>query len=282
MPTAPAAWAAGEFEAGSTIDTLRIETIGHLTAKRGVIRTRFPFHGIGLVLRGSGFHQVDQGPARKLRAPALFRIWPGPLFHYGPDAGATWEERYVCFSGPRVEDWSRWGWLPKLDRPAALLSSDMLAQLHRRLCGAFPPHHEIPIDEAKLELEQMIHAIHRQGVSASAKSDGLANLIRRWMKEPCVEEGALRAAARGLGMSYSGFRQHFARRTGLPPHQFLLRLRIDRASIRLIKTADPVKVVALECGFASPENFHRAFRQMKGVAPGEYRRRMALLTSPSR
>jgi AraC-like DNA-binding protein len=82
-------------------------------------------------------------------------------------------------------------------------------------------------------------------------------------------------------MSYSGFRQHFARRTGLAPHQFLLRLRVDRASLRLARTADPIKAIALDSGFAFVESFNRVFRQLKGVAPGEYRRRIVLLTRRS-
>lgn len=259
------------------MDTLRIATIGHLPAKTDLIRTRFPFDGLGLVLRGSGFYRVDDGPVRLLRAPAVFWIWPGPLFHYGPDEGTSWEERFLCFTGPRVDDWRRWGWLPRSDRPQEAAGPDALAQWHRRISQAFPPFQGLSLDQGKIECEQLVHELHRQAAARSSPRDKLAALIRRWMREP-ARPGGLREAARELGMSYAGFRQHFARRTGLAPHRFLLRLRLDQACLRLAQTDDPVKAIAADGGFAFVESFNRAFRQVKGMAPGEYRRRMTLLT----
>ncbi len=280
MKSLPSAWSGGEPEVGSVMDTLRIETIGHIPAKTDAIRARFPFYGAALVLRGRGFHQIDRGPVRSLEAPAVIWVWPGPHFDYGPDAGTSWEERYLCFNGPRVEDWLRWGWISRLDRPRSLAEPEVIEQMHRRICRAFPPFQDIPLDQAKIEIEQFIHELHRQTASLAPPGDGLAMLIQQWTKEPSGA-GGLRAAARALGMSYSGFRQHFARRTGLAPHQFLLRLRIDRACLRLAQSADPIKAVADESGFSFVESFNRAFRQIKGITPGEYRRRMALLARRS-
>ena len=105
-------------------------------------------------------------------------------------------------------------------------------------------------------------------------------LIQSWIKEP-DSAGNLCAAAHKLGMSSSVFHEHFVRRTGMPPHQFLLRLRIDQASLRLAQTDDPVKAIATDCGFSFVGSFNRAFRVIKGITPGEYRRRMALLARHS-
>ncbi|MCE0483485.1 MAG: AraC family transcriptional regulator [Methylacidiphilales bacterium] len=262
------------------MDTLRVETIGHIPAKTGVIHTRFPFDGFGLVLRGAGFYRVDKGPVRRIQSPAVFFVWPGPLFHYGPEPGSSWEERYLCFSGLRVADWLRWRWLPRLDRFQALKEPEVLDQMHRRICRAFSPFNSLSLDQAKLEIEQLVYELYRQTASHAVKDDRLAVLIQRWSREPLLA-GDLRAAAKKLGMSYSGFRQHFASRTGLAPHQFLLRLRIDQACLRLSQTNDPVKSIAGDSGFAFVESFNRAFRQIKGLTPGEYRRRMRLLSRHS-
>lgn len=280
MPDELPDWVASEPGVGSTIDTLRVETIGHHPAKRNSINTRFPFDGFGLVIKGGGFFSVDNGPMRSLQAPAFFYIWAGPLFHYGPEPGTIWEERFLCFSGPRVADWLRWRWLPRVDRPQTVAEPGTLIQMHQRIARAFAPFNDLSIDQAKLEIEQMIHELHRQANPHSPKEDKLAVLIQRWMKEP-ENAGDLRGTARELGMSYSGFRQHFAQRTGLAPHRFLLRLRIDRVCLRLAQTDEPVKTIALDCGFDVVESFNRVFRQMKGMTPGDYRRRMSLLrTNP--
>lgn len=270
-------WTAAEPELGSAMDTLRVEAIGYLPAKTEPIHAHFPFDGLGIILKGSGFYRVDEGPVRVLRAPAVFFIWPGPRFHYGPDAGSSWAERYLCFTGARVADWLRWGWLARSDRPLEIAEPDALEQMHRHICRAFAPFGEFSFDRSKMEIEQLIHELHRQALRDQSPEDKLSLLIRRWIKDP-TSAGDLPAAARKIGMSYSGFRQHFARRTGLSSHQFLLRLQIDRACLRLAQSGDPVKAVAADCGFAFVESFNRAFRRVKGITPGEYRRRTRLLT----
>ena len=269
-------WTASEPEIGGSLDTLRIESIGYIPVKTDLIQTRFPFDGVGLVLRGCGFIRVDKGPIRRIQAPAVFFIWPGPLFQYGPDSGTTWEERYLTFSGRRVMDWLRWRWLPRSDRPLALKQPESLEQIHRIICSAFPPLNLISLDQAKLELEQLVYEVYRQGTFSTRKDDKLTALIQRWSREPHLAEN-LHATAHRIGMSYSSFRQQFAGRTGLPPHQFLLRLRIDQACLRLAQTDDSVKAIACDCGFTFVESFNRAFRQVKNVTPIEFRRRMRLL-----
>lgn len=280
MPSPLTAWAASEPEVGSTIDSLRIETIGHIPNKTDWIHTRFPFYGIGLVLRGQGTWQVNKGLVRPLTAPAVFWIWPEADFSYGPDPGTSWEERYITFTGSRVSEWLRWGWIAAGDRPRGMTKPEALQQMHRRICGAFLPFGEIPLDQAKLELEQYVHEIFRQTNARFQEPDGLSILINQWIKNPLTADG-LRESARALGMSYSGFRQQFCRRTGVTPHQFLLRLRIDQACLRLVQTSDPIKAIALDTGFAFVESFNRAFRSVKGISPGEYRRRIDLLAKQS-
>ena len=68
---------------------------------------------------------------------------------------------------------------------------------------------------------------------------------------------------------------HFARmfRTsfGLPPHQYLLARRLQRACRLLRMGTLPLGEVALLCGFASASHFSNRFRQALGATPGEYR-----------
>jgi AraC-like DNA-binding protein len=263
-----------EPEIGSVIDVLRLASIGHAPRKTAVVNSAFSFEGFGLVLRGRGFYQAGQRRRRELVAPAVFYIWPGEVFHYGPDAGTSWEERYLCFTGARVADWVRWRWLAHPEEPVPLGAADSLAQQHRRIAQASTEGRSI--EQAKLETEQLVYALHREARPPADEEDDLSRLIARWMAAPETAVN-MKAAAASLDMSAGSFRQHFVKRTGLPPYQFLLRLRIDRASGRLLETADPVKTIAYECGFGFAESFDRAFRQLKGVTPTEYRRQMTLL-----
>ncbi|WP_434592166.1 helix-turn-helix transcriptional regulator [Pseudomonas sp. R4-83] len=68
---------------------------------------------------------------------------------------------------------------------------------------------------------------------------------------------------------------HFARMFrasfGLPPHQYVLARRLDRARQMLRGTLLPLGEIALACGFASASHFANRFRQVLGGTPGEYR-----------
>lgn len=68
---------------------------------------------------------------------------------------------------------------------------------------------------------------------------------------------------------------HFARRfkiaTGVPPHQFLIQLRIERAK-RMLQGSLPIVEVALACGFAHQEHLTSVFRRFTGLTPAVFRR----------
>ncbi|WP_338526160.1 helix-turn-helix transcriptional regulator [Pseudomonas batumici] len=63
------------------------------------------------------------------------------------------------------------------------------------------------------------------------------------------------------------FRQSF----GLPPHQYVLARRLERARVLLRSSVQPLGEIALACGFASASHFTNRFRQVLGGTPGEYR-----------
>ncbi len=77
------------------------------------------------------------------------------------------------------------------------------------------------------------------------------------------------AAAAGLSPVY--FARQFKRATGLPPHQYLMRRRLDRAR-RLLAAGDlPIAAIALDCGFCHQEHLTRLFRRHCGTTPAAYR-----------
>jgi AraC-like DNA-binding protein len=68
----------------------------------------------------------------------------------------------------------------------------------------------------------------------------------------------------------------FTREFGLPPHAFLLQVRLQRAA-RLLRRGEPPVLAALEAGFADQSHLHRHFLKCYGVTPGDYRRGSAAL-----
>lgn len=68
---------------------------------------------------------------------------------------------------------------------------------------------------------------------------------------------------------------HFARlfhhSTGLPPHRFVVRARIDHAATLLAGREPSIARIAQMVGFRTPSHFSTVFRRFKGVTPRAYR-----------
>jgi len=86
------------------------------------------------------------------------------------------------------------------------------------------------------------------------------------------EDVSLLALAREAHVSPFHFARLFRQTVGIPPHQFVLRLRVQRA-IGLMKTSTlSLAHVAAESGFHDQSHLTRAFRAATGTTPGAYPR----------
>lgn len=74
-------------------------------------------------------------------------------------------------------------------------------------------------------------------------------------------------------LSPAHFARAFKQETGVTPHTYLMRLRLERARASLA-TAASLRDVAAECGFADQAHLSRLFKRRFGLTPGELRRRV--------
>lgn len=74
------------------------------------------------------------------------------------------------------------------------------------------------------------------------------------------------------GLSTAYFSEAFHKSTGCPPHQFLLRVRIERAK-ELLRTSDKTIIeIAFACGFQSSQQLAKVFQRLLKTTPSNYRR----------
>jgi transcriptional regulator GlxA family with amidase domain len=66
----------------------------------------------------------------------------------------------------------------------------------------------------------------------------------------------------------------FSAQVGIPPHRYLIRLRIQRASELLVHTPLTVTQICHRVGFGSLSHFITTFRRYAGMSPSRYRRVM--------
>ncbi len=74
------------------------------------------------------------------------------------------------------------------------------------------------------------------------------------------------------GLSVAHFSRSFKKSVGVPPHQWLLGRRVERAKNMLRDEALPVSSVAVSCGFADQSHLSRVFRKFTGISPLAWRK----------
>ena len=105
---------------------------------------------------------------------------------------------------------------------------------------------------------------------------GLAPWQERRAKEMIAADlrGAtpLCAIAEVCGLSVSHFSRAFRQSTGLAPHAWLQRRRVETAKAMLRRRDASLCMIALACGFADQSHFTRVFTHQMGLSPGAWRR----------
>lgn len=78
--------------------------------------------------------------------------------------------------------------------------------------------------------------------------------------------------ARKADLSVSQYERKVRELTGLTPRQILTKARIEAAAAALRDSEQPLKRIALDCGFYDQATFSRQFHAATGATPSEYRR----------
>lgn len=99
--------------------------------------------------------------------------------------------------------------------------------------------------------------------------------IQGYVHEHLAREVTIKELAEMTGYSLDHFARLFKHTFGLPPHRYLLDCRVNAARDYLSVGDLPLAEIALRCGFGTQAHFNGIFKLRTGVAPGEYRRRLA-------
>ena len=121
---------------------------------------------------------------------------------------------------------------------------------------------------------------HYARPAAAARADGLSGWrlqkVLAHIGDKLSGDVPVLAMAESCGMSEAHFSREFRKAVGLPPHQYMMKLRLDRASEALLSGQARVIDIAFELGFNDVSHFSRAFALRYGVPPTVYRRKHLL------
>ena len=124
----------------------------------------------------------------------------------------------------------------------------------------------------------VLHLIRTYGTTALPSLPAMGKLapwrvkrVMDYMHANLADHAPLSKLASLVGLGPVQFTRAFRLATGVPPHEYLLRLRISHAIHLLETTSLPVTEVGLCCGFDQPSHFGVMFRKRIGFSPSAYR-----------
>jgi AraC family transcriptional regulator len=123
------------------------------------------------------------------------------------------------------------------------------------------------------------HELLRSGQSLTLalpeKRRGLADWQLRsviaYIDQHRDEKISLVTLSRLARLSLHHFCRAFTQSLGIPPGEYHLRLRMQRAKLLLSNTATSITEIALDSGYSNSSSFSLAFRKFTGQTPSEFR-----------
>jgi AraC-like DNA-binding protein len=117
--------------------------------------------------------------------------------------------------------------------------------------------------------------LSRTATAIPASNDGepaqltrVLNHLHQRFQEPVSIDGLCNVG----NISERSLHRLFVKHTGASVSEYLCKLRIGRACMRLAETDLPISMIAFEVGLSNLANFNRQFRRVRGITPSGYRK----------
>ena len=147
-----------------------------------------------------------------------------------------------------------------------------LAQRLRRLLTALE-HDPITLTQETYLTTVLAELVTHHGkcaMDALTSESQIVQCIRDYIEAFYRQNLSLTELANLVHMKPLRLLRTFRKEMGLPPHAYLLQVRINHAKTQLAR-GHAIVDVAMDAGFADQSHFTRHFKRVVGVTPGQYR-----------
>lgn len=232
-------------------------------------------------VEGEGWVEWSEEPSSTERSYPLTErqlavVPAGTPHRYGASADKPWSIYWFHLQGEDTAELIRTYGLDQGGPVRLPLSvhAQLLEQFEQCYRLLYDKHYSLP---AQIHVAQtMRHLLSSIGLSAERsaqdrKRERYFDEAVRYMTERLAESVTLPELAKQVGLSKQHLVYLFNREAGLPPIEYFLRLKMQRAGQLLDLTGLSVKEIAGAVGLSDPYYFSRLFKKIMGYSPTEYR-----------
>lgn len=237
------------------------------------IRDHFLIH---YIFSGKGIFQVGDKVYRLSRNQG-FLICPNIITFYEADHLEPWTYSWIGFQGYKAEEYLRCAGLSQ-DNPIFTFADDnSLKPLFLEILQSCNLTRTKDIRLRGLLyifLSELINNAPKVHVSDSAENrkrsyvDEAISFIQTNYSRPIT----VALIAKHVGLDRSYLSSIFKATVGVPPQEFLITYRIDKACELMENPALSISDISRSVGYSHPLTFSKIFKRMKGVSPAKYRK----------
>ena len=240
-------------------------------AKKGRILREYQ---IVYITKGRGLFSSESTRERQVCRGRMMFLFPGQWHTYHPYRQTGWNEYYIGFEGPIVDNLMRAGfftpenqiWEVGLNEELVSLFSQALEIAESDRISAQQHLGGIVLHMLGMILSISKNKIYEMGDIVQKIEQAKIIMNENVFKDIDPEELAMK-----LNISYSWFRKVFKDYTGYAPAKYFLELKLRKAKQLLVGTSRSVKEISFLLGYKSTEHFFSLFKKHTDFTPLEYR-----------
>lgn len=245
-------------------------------------RNHYLFH---YVISGTGTLMSDDSKGNTLtyhiKSGQGFMIFPGQINTYIADQNLPWEYVWVEFDGLRAKGAVDAAGLSR-DQPVYHARSKDLREEMLREMMYLVEHKDMPpfhlIGHVYLFLDFLMRStVHMAAEKGSSLRDFYIKEALTFMEQNFQNDISVEDIAATCGLNRSYFGKIFKESMGKSPQEFLLNYRMIKAAELLKLTRLSIGDVSSAVGYINQLHFSRAFKNMYGLSPREWRNQNRLL-----
>jgi AraC-like DNA-binding protein len=157
--------------------------------------------------------------------------------------------------------------------PSPVVFDQQLAHALSRLHRILETSHESLERQTAfvMTLAQLIirHAGNRPMVRAAGAESRAIRIAREYIEAHYIDNPSLKELSEAAGLNPFYLVRVFRKKVGMPPHEYLTQVRVERAK-ELLCDGLPIAEVALETGFVDQSHLTRRFKRAVGFTPKQF------------
>jgi len=228
-----------------------------------------PQYAVVYIAQGAGWY-ADAAHRRFTLAPGMFYQRfpnrPHTIHIDGPVA------RFHIAMPSQTFELMRLTLLIDTEQPVHEIGLDMaLVDRAKNICAELESQAERKLMVTLLAMQQLVIDMHlRTRSPARAPTSGHIARACELLRQDLGKTVRIPAVARKVGMSNSAFRKTFTRQIGIPPGEFRIRRKVERAMQLISEGRLRFNEIALRLGYSDAYAFSAQFKKFTGLSPRRF------------